>query len=753
MNEDNKLKAELLLKKIDKIKAFKEKVLRVKEEEFKNNIKVIKEKRENSKNHNSNNEKNYQRNKYKLYPSELSLSLESKKLMKEMKKSPRDEKNSIKLKPILFKENKEERKGRFLSKENYTFSNKNIKTSRTVQLKPIQKISIESKLSPIFSQKNENNIIKEIVSNELNKESLENKTNNKEIKENKENEKNNENKEIKENKENQKNKENNYNTITNKENIINNSIKEELSNKDKLNEIEKKENEKILGIGLLKCSSKPNGLSLSLKSISNKKIIEEESKKEEAKKIKEIINMQKITSNSASPVNRHSSSNNDNNKPKFKKKEKKEYKLQYCVYPGNNTPLIDAVMEHRKQDWEKVPLTYSGFCDLIWSPLSCSINFQECEKKHQYANHIEFNNEISNKMRLYANLLRHCENKKIDIFEIFPFTITLQISHRSFNEQLKSFEKLYKNINNYTPKGNKKFSEMFNVILSKKIGSIQTINIPETFNDGKNLWIIKPVNLNRGRFISVEKNLKDIIKKAEEIQNKKKINVDDKKKGNDIKCEYLILQKYLEKPLLYQGRKFDIRIWVLFISCQEEDVYIFKQGHLKATCTQYDPDSTDLYVHLTNYSVQKYNENFSKIEIGNEIPFSSFQNELDKNNTGKNFYKDIYPKITRIVRITGGAAKGKINFLSKKYCFEIFGYDFILDNNFQPYLLEINTNPGLEISSPLISILLPRMVDDALKLTIDKEFTKSYKYANKESTFPVEGYGNNENMWEKFSII
>ncbi len=52
------MKAELLLKKIDKIKAFKEKELKVKEEEFKNNIKDIKEKRENSKNHNSNNEKN-----------------------------------------------------------------------------------------------------------------------------------------------------------------------------------------------------------------------------------------------------------------------------------------------------------------------------------------------------------------------------------------------------------------------------------------------------------------------------------------------------------------------------------------------------------------------------------------------------------------------------------------------------------------------------------------------------------------------
>ena len=242
----------------------------------------------------------------------------------------------------------------------------------------------------------------------------------------------------------------------------------------------------------------------------------------------------------------------------------------------------------------------------------------------------------------------------------------------------------------------------------------------------------------------------NIIKKLEEIQSKKKI-CDDKKK--DIKCEYLIIQKYLEKPLLYQGRKFDIRLWVLFIADKSDEVYVFKQGHLKATCTQYDPDSDDLFVHLTNYSVQKYNANFSKIEIGNEIPFKSFQIELDKNKTGKNFYKDIYPKIIRIVRLTGGAAKKKINLLSRKYCFEIFGYDFILDINFQPYLLEINTNPGLEISSPLIEELLPRMVDDALKLTIDKEFTKSYKYADEESTFPVADYSNKENMWERFTIL
>ena len=45
------------------------------------------------------------------------------------------------------------------------------------------------------------------------------------------------------------------------------------------------------------------------------------------------------------------------------------------------------------------------------------------------------------------------------------------------------------------------------------------------------------------------------------------------------------------------------------------------------------------------------------------------------------------------------------------------------------------------------------MVDDALKLTIDKEFTKSMKYSEEVSTFHVEGYDDKKNMWEKFSII
>ena len=61
----------------------------------------------------------------------------------------------------------------------------------------------------------------------------------------------------------------------------------------------------------------------------------------------------------------------------------------------------------------------------------------------------------------------------------------------------------------------------------------------------------------------------------------------------------------------------------------------------------------------------------------------------------------------------------------RKHCFEIFGYDFILDEDFNTWLIEVNTNPCIEESSPLLGMLIPRMLDEAFKLTIDVIFNKN----------------------------
>ena len=466
------------------------------------------------------------------------------------------------------------------------------------------------------------------------------------------------------------------------------------------------------------------------------------------------IRLPTIENNNSILKKRHSVENEHHSeKKKIIKKKKlpqlsslvKEVKYQYCVYAGNYGKLIDNLMEKRKK-WVKIGIELVKFCDFIWSPLPNVIDFNYSSEKKQYVNHIEFCSNLSNKLNLYYNLIRHCESKKINLFDYFPFSICLSLSQSNFLTQIESFKQFCTELPSFTPKSEVKYVEKFNILGSRRTGETQTINIPATYNTGKNMWIIKPINLNRGRCIQVLNDTNTIVEYLLKIQEMKKIEGEN---GN-FKCEHIILQKYLEKPLLYQGRKFDIRIWILIISGQENFVYIFKQGHLKATCAEYDINSSSPFIHLTNYSVQKHNVDFSKKEIGNEISYQDFQDELDTKNTGKNFLKDIYPKIVYIIRLAIGSGKSNLNRLNRPNCFEIFGCDFILDEKYKPYLLEINLNPGLEISSPLISKLVPRMVDDALKLTIDKKY---YKEVEEPSSYHVDGYDDMENMWEKFSVI
>jgi tubulin polyglutamylase TTLL1 len=54
--------------------------------------------------------------------------------------------------------------------------------------------------------------------------------------------------------------------------------------------------------------------------------------------------------------------------------------------------------------------------------------------------------------------------------------------------------------------------------------------------------------------------------------------------------------------------------------------------------------------------------------------------------------------------------------------FEVFGLDYMFDDEFKPYLIEVNTNPCLELSSPLLARLIPNMLENAFRITADPLF-------------------------------
>ena len=54
--------------------------------------------------------------------------------------------------------------------------------------------------------------------------------------------------------------------------------------------------------------------------------------------------------------------------------------------------------------------------------------------------------------------------------------------------------------------------------------------------------------------------------------------------------------------------------------------------------------------------------------------------------------------------------------------FEIFGYDFMIESDFQVRLIECNTNPSLEICSPLLARIVPELLDNSFRIALDPLF-------------------------------
>lgn len=174
-----------------------------------------------------------------------------------------------------------------------------------------------------------------------------------------------------------------------------------------------------------------------------------------------------------------------------------------------------------------------------------------------------------------------------------------------------------------------------------------------------------------------------------------------------------MIQKYIERPLLINQRKFDIRVWVLVTHIMK--VYLFKEGYLRTSSEIFSLNSENVdnrSVHLTNNAVQKYCEGYGNFEDGNQLSFDQFQEYLDSTMPQREFSvkNNLYTQIKEKVNLSMQSVRKKLNQNDRNNCFEIFGYDFIVDCNFCTWLIEINTNPCLEESSKLLKMLLPRML-------------------------------------------
>lgn len=83
-----------------------------------------------------------------------------------------------------------------------------------------------------------------------------------------------------------------------------------------------------------------------------------------------------------------------------------------------------------------------------------------------------------------------------------------------------------------------------------------------------------------------------------------------------------VVQKYIERPLLYKGRKFDIRLWT--VATSKNELYFYKQGYLRTSSSSYSLGDSNLMVHLTNQCLQNKDSIYGKFEEGNTLSYAQF---------------------------------------------------------------------------------------------------------------------------------
>ncbi|EAX02094.1 tubulin tyrosine ligase-like family, member 13, isoform CRA_a [Homo sapiens] len=193
--------------------------------------------------------------------------------------------------------------------------------------------------------------------------------------------------------------------------------------------------------------------------------------------------------------------------------------------------------------------------------------------------------------------------------------------------------------------------------------------------------------------------------------------------------EHMICQQYISKPLLIDGFKFDMRVYVLITSCDPLRIFTYEEGLARFATTPYmEPSHNNLdnvCMHLTNYAINKHNENFVRDgAVGSKRKLSTLNIWLQEHsyNPGE-LWGDIEDIIIKTIISAHSVLRHNYRTCFPQYlnggtcaCFEILGFDILLDHKLKPWLLEVNHSPSFTTDSCLDQEVKDALLCDAMTL-------------------------------------
>uniref|UniRef100_A0A670IFC1 Tubulin--tyrosine ligase-like protein 5 n=1 Tax=Podarcis muralis TaxID=64176 RepID=A0A670IFC1_PODMU len=272
----------------------------------------------------------------------------------------------------------------------------------------------------------------------------------------------------------------------------------------------------------------------------------------------------------------------------------------------------------------------------------------------QKVNHFPRSYELTRKDRLYKNIIRMQQTYGFKTFHVLPQTFILPAEYQEFCC---------------------------------------------SYSKDRGPWIVKPVASSRGRGVYL-------------INNPSQISLEENIFG----------------VVPFSDFKFDVRLYVLVTSYDPLVIYLYEEGLARFATVRYDQGAKNIknqFMHLTNYSVNKKSGDYVSCDdpevedYGNKWSMSAMLRYLKQE--GKDTtalmasVEDLIIKTILSAELVIAAAC-KAFLPHRGVCFELYGFDVLIDSSLKPWLLEVNLSPSLACDAPLDLKIKASMISDMFTL-------------------------------------
>ncbi|XP_043653438.1 tubulin glycylase 3B [Drosophila teissieri] len=326
-------------------------------------------------------------------------------------------------------------------------------------------------------------------------------------------------------------------------------------------------------------------------------------------------------------------------------------------------------------------------------------------REHQPAELISENGTIFSTTLDFAlgkvkKMVRQAEHYSLDDARIKPPTPAEIVENQTFMVQSTDVLK-----SNAKFKVNEKVMTEYARLAGLYLDQIGSLRPDYRWDGSRNLWILKPGYQSRGIGIVIRSSLDDILQWTSNNQNKK-----------------YIVQKYIERPLLIYRTKFDIRQYMLLaITDTKVSIWTYRDCYLRFSSQEFTMDDLRESIHLTNNSVQKRYKNKSnrdsRLPKNNMWSLDQFKSYLRLMGAPDGSWAKTYNGFKQNLVAVVMASLDETELLQN--AFELYGCDFMLDEHYNPILIEINSTPDLSPSTEITARICPMVLKDCIRVVVD----------------------------------